>query len=437
MADQASFGRRGVKPVSRPPEPPRDSRPLPPPRDSRPQPRDFMPTPLDAETKAVWDARSAPRPLPVLTASIIGILALVYAGECRFNIGPIAGDSPGPNSLVALGAASRQLVFSDFEPWRLVTAVLLHANLAHIVGNGVVLLLVGMTMERLVGRAWFAALFVVCGLAGALASVLINPAAEPTVGASGAIIGLLGAALVCSFHPHAILQRRRNLFVVARLAVPALIPFSSVQGVNIDYNAHGGGFLAGLALGFIMLKVWPESRAHPGGERVATGIGLGGLLLAVLSFALVAARYPAYAAVGEPYATTLPKVTAETLRAPGFGDRAADLVRQFPRDPRTHFIRSLYFLSAQDMGDAEQEARAAINAYDASPHDLPALIVPELHLHLAGILLSEGRSEEAEAEIDPWCGVSFTQMRLEVVREKLIGGGLCRGWQAAGSSPSP
>jgi rhomboid protease GluP len=385
-------------------------------------------TPVDQETKARWEAREARRPWPLLTVGIIGLLALVYAAECLFNVSPIAGATPGPNTLVALGAASRQLVFSDFEPWRLVTAVLLHANVAHIVGNCVVLLLAGWTLERLVGRAWFGALFVVGGLAGSLASVLLNPADVPSVGASGAITGLLGGALVCSFHPHAASQRKRNLFLVARVGLPALIPFSKIQGVNIDYNCHGGGFLAGLLVGFIMLKAWPETRVHPRGERLAAGIAAAGLALAVVSFGLVALRYPAYAAAGEPYATELPTVTDKTLRDPAFGDRTAELVRQFPHDPRTHLIRSEYFLQAQNTIEAEREARSAAAEYDARPQDLPAILGPELHMYLAGILLAEGRSDEAQAQVEPWCATQFNGFPdVEMMRERLIAGGLCRG----------
>ena len=190
MGTDATFGRRAPGP--RPGAPP-------PPRGMLPEPLSFIPAPIDAELKAEWAVRAASRPAPLLTLAIIAGLAIVFAAEYRFNVGPVQGMAPGLNSLVALGALSRKLVLGAGEPWRLVTAILLHLNPAHIIGNCIVLFLAGATLERLVGRAWLGAIFVVSGLAGALASMACNPAEQAGVGASGAIMGLISATFVLSF----------------------------------------------------------------------------------------------------------------------------------------------------------------------------------------------------------------------------------------------
>ncbi|QUD86399.1 rhomboid family intramembrane serine protease [Phenylobacterium montanum] len=384
---------------------------------------------IEPELKVKFAVRSARRPAPYLTLAIIGALALIYAAERHFNISPTPDTTPGPNSLIALGAASRQLVFGAHEPWRLITAALLHANLAHIVGNCIVLLMAGATLERLIGRAWLAAAFVICGLGGTVASILCNPSQTTTVGASGAIMGLLAVALVISFHVHAADRRRRIQFACARIAIPALIPFSSVQGAPIDYNGHGGGFLAGLLLGFLIRAAWPEERVHPAGEKLASRVGLAGAAIAAVAFLLVALRYPTYAQAGEPYASELPQATPQALQDPDFDRRTARLVQLYPHDPRARLIRSDYLLARNDLYPAEAEARAAIDEHDAWAGAMPRILEPMLHFELAQILIQERRWKSAEAEADPWCDVQFRARLVEQQRETLLGEGLCGGWR--------
>ncbi|HEY2658195.1 MAG TPA: rhomboid family intramembrane serine protease [Caulobacteraceae bacterium] len=422
MTGDATFGRRA----------PSTRQAAPPPRGTRPEPLAFMSTPIEPELKAEWAAKAAPRPAPVLTLAIIAGLTIIFAAEYRFNVGPIQGMAPGSNSLIALGALSRKLALDAGEPWRLVTAVLLHLNPAHIIGNAIVLFMAGATLERLVGRAWLGATFVVSGLAGSLATLGCDPAGQLGVGASGAIMGLVSAAFVCSFHPHATGWRRSIHFACARVAIPALIPFSSIQGgPNIGYNCHGGGLLAGLAMGLMIRLLWPVTEVHPGQRRFAASIGWGGLALAALSFTMVALHYPAYAAVGERYAASLPPVTDQAMRTPGFGDQTLAFVRLYPHDPRTHLLRSLYLLNTKDLDQAEGETRAALAEPDALTNDFPGL-APKLHLLLAAILLEQGRRSAAETEAAPWCVQHYRERPTELLREQLLGAGLCGGWQATG-----
>src|SRR4030095_6679040 len=93
------------------------------------------------------------------------------------------------------------------EYWRLLTAPWLHGSTEHLIGNGIALYILGMMCEAAFGPVQFIVLYVLSGLAGSLVSVLVS--AGPSVGASGAIFGLQGAAIV-------LLRRER-----ARLVVPA------------------------------------------------------------------------------------------------------------------------------------------------------------------------------------------------------------------------
>jgi membrane associated rhomboid family serine protease len=77
------------------------------------------------------------------------------------------------------------------------TAIFLHGNWWHLVGNGLMLVIFGSMVERRMGRLRFLALFLLCGVIGAGVHVLADSASSaPTVGASGAIAGILGAYLV-------------------------------------------------------------------------------------------------------------------------------------------------------------------------------------------------------------------------------------------------
>jgi rhomboid protease GluP len=420
MTDDAMSGRRS--PTPRPA--------VPPVRKMAPNSLDYSGAPIDPETKARWAARSAPHATPIATFAIAIGLWVVFAAEYLFNVGPVRGLAPGGNSLIALGAISRHLVFGANEPWRVVTAVLLHANLAHIIGNTIVLCLAGITLERLVGWAWLGATFVVSGLAGSAAVLICDPANQFGVGASGAIMGVLSAAFVCSFHPRAAALRRTVQFACARVAIPALIPFSSIEGgPNIDYNAHGGGCLAGLVIGLLMLQLWRDDEPLPAQRSAAAGLAWSGLAIAAISFGLVAWRYPAYAQTGEPFAPEIPAVTAKSVKDPAFAARTAELVRDYPHDPRVHLIRSAYLLSTNDPTGAEGEARAGLAEQEAITHDFPGAGV-RLRLLLALILLGEGRTSEAQAQADPWCYTEFQELDLAELRGQLISGGLCGGFEA-------
>jgi rhomboid protease GluP len=95
--------------------------------------------------------------------------------------------------------------------------------------NGVGLLLVGRVLERLIGRVWFGAVYAVAALCGACVSMLLNPTAIVSVGASGAIMGLFTAMLVSSLHfqPGGFRSRlQRNAIWVL---IPSMLPLANVM----------------------------------------------------------------------------------------------------------------------------------------------------------------------------------------------------------------
>jgi membrane associated rhomboid family serine protease len=134
------------------------------------------------------------------------------------------------------------LIHYQHEYYRAFTAMFLHANFQHIIFNMIALLIVGPAVEVLLGKARFLALYLIAGLAGSVASYLLSPATILGLGASGAIMGLLGAYIVIG------LRRRLPVVpVVALLVLNLIIGFTG----GIDWRAHLGGLAAGALLAFV------------------------------------------------------------------------------------------------------------------------------------------------------------------------------------------
>jgi membrane associated rhomboid family serine protease len=125
--------------------------------------------------------------------------------------------------------------------YRLITSVFFHTAPLHIAMNMWSLWVLGPSLERLLGRWRFLALYLVSGLAGSALIMLAAPQTA-TLGASGAIFGLLGALLV--------IQRRRGgqLGPVLAIVVVNLVATFSIPGIS--WQAHVGGLVAGVLVGF-------------------------------------------------------------------------------------------------------------------------------------------------------------------------------------------
>jgi len=192
------------------------------------------------------------RRLPPVTLGVIVVLVAIFALELGLEI------LDSPEALLLVGALSRDAVMQG-EWWRLVTAVFLHGGVEHVVGNAIALLVLGMVCEHAFGRVQFAWLFVMSGIAGSVLSMLATPG--PSVGASGAIFGLQGAAVVLfRRHRERLLMRDRRIGVV--LIVWALYTIATgLVTPYVDNGAHIGGFLGGalLARGLHPMVLEPPS----------------------------------------------------------------------------------------------------------------------------------------------------------------------------------
>jgi rhomboid protease GluP len=189
-----------------------------------------------------------------------------------FGIGSIA--SP---VLQRLGA-SLPLAIDLAQPWRFVTACFLHASLLHIGFNMWVLIDIAPVIEEVYGSARFLFLYIATGIGGYILSGFFG---HFSIGASGALVGLIGALLALTY------RRRGTGMQQLRSYVYHWIIYLVVWGLffpGIDNMAHLGGGITGLILGKIMLDRQP---ATPDERKHAYALGWATAFVVLLSFGLM------------------------------------------------------------------------------------------------------------------------------------------------------
>ncbi|GAA5145150.1 rhomboid family intramembrane serine protease [Microbacterium pseudoresistens] len=133
-----------------------------------------------------------------------------------------------------------------FEPWRLLTAALVHGGFWHFGLNMLALWMIGQSLEPLIGRWRFIALYAISALGGSVAVAVIAPTTA-TVGASGAVFGLMAALLVIGRHLGANVT---GILVI--LGINLVLGF--VPGFNVAWQAHVGGAIIGALIGFVFTR---------------------------------------------------------------------------------------------------------------------------------------------------------------------------------------
>ena len=131
------------------------------------------------------------------------------------------------------------------EYFRLLSSVFIHAGVFHIAMNMLMLWILGRTLEPLLGRLRFGALFVLSGLGGAMASYWLNDPMTAAVGASGAIFGLLGALFVLGRERGTNTQEITGIIGI-NLVLGFVIP-------GVDWHAHLGGLVVGAIAGWALI----------------------------------------------------------------------------------------------------------------------------------------------------------------------------------------
>jgi rhomboid protease GluP len=359
----------------------------------------------------------APRTFPWLTAAIIAVLAAIFAAEIAFGVGGADRlKQPTVATLVAFGGLMGKLVVESGEWYRMLTAPLLHGGFEHIALNAISLGFAGYVLEPMIGRAWFAALFVVGALCGSLLSLALNSGVIVSVGASGAVMALFACMLVLSQHFPKGGTRTSLQMNAVYVLLPSLLPLASMfKGAKVDYAAHFGGAIGGVAMGFLLLALWRRDEARPRLRAAALAVAIVGLAGFASAAALARQNYPVY----DMSAALAPQAVIPTNEAAR--TQSADLVARYPRDPRLHFLHALALIRAKDTTGAEKALRTGLAEEAVWRRAITGGDLPErMHTVLALIVFDSGRKDEAKAIAKPACAPGTTaQLRTLLDQQKL------------------
>jgi membrane associated rhomboid family serine protease len=197
---------------------------------------------------------------PTLTYVLIGVNVVVALGALLGGASATTGGIGG-STLLQEGSVSRDAI-ADGEYWRLVTSGFLHAGFLHLAFNMFALYILGSMLEPAVGRLRFGLVYAVALLAGSFGALLLEPDA-PTVGASGAIFGLMGAAVVVmrnrGISP---MESGLGLWIGLNLLITFTIP-------NISIGGHVGGLIGGTVAAFVLFDLRERLRVP---ALVPTGV---------------------------------------------------------------------------------------------------------------------------------------------------------------------
>ena len=155
----------------------------------------------------------------------------------------------GINALVNFGGNNLLLVQSG-EVWRVISAAFLHVSLIHLLVNMYSLVIIGTQVETFIGKFKFLFVYLISALVGSLLSLIFNEANIVSVGASGAIFGLMGALLYFGYHYRLYLSEAIKNQIIPVIVLNLLLGFM-VSGVDNAAHIGGliGGYLASMAIG--------------------------------------------------------------------------------------------------------------------------------------------------------------------------------------------
>jgi rhomboid protease GluP len=221
----------------------------------------------------VWRLHHA-TPRTWVTPTLIAINVAVWLLNLASGLSPT---SPRPVELLAWGANFLPATLE--QPWRLASATVLHGGILHLLFNMWALWDTGRLAERFYGNLQLLLIYSVAGLAGSMASLYFAARTGVSVGASGAIFGVVGCLLAAIFTkshklPPALVTSMRSSMLM-------FVGFSLFMGFTagfIDNAAHLGGLAGGFLMGVILAERFDEEQFHRQAfVRAAAALGLAAL----------------------------------------------------------------------------------------------------------------------------------------------------------------
>ncbi|NQX34815.1 rhomboid family intramembrane serine protease [Herbiconiux sp. VKM Ac-2851] len=209
---------------------------------------------------------------PVVTYSLIALCVVVFGLQLIPGLGVT-------NALLFAPAYVQPATGAPLEPWRMITSIFTHSTASllplHILLNMYSLFIFGGVLERMLGRGRFLALYLIAGLGGSVAVDLLGDPMQGTVGASGAIFGLMGAFFIINRHLGGN-SIQFVVLVVLNLAWGFFVP-------GISWQAHVGGIVAGGLVALVLVRT--RNRR----QRTAQIVGVAGIAVALVALTVIRA----------------------------------------------------------------------------------------------------------------------------------------------------
>jgi rhomboid protease GluP len=288
----------------------------------------------------------------------------------------------------------------------------------HLAFNGWALFSVGRDMESLLGSGWFTAIYLLAGLAGNVAYYLLGPNV-PSLGASGAIFGLIGAEAAFFLRNRPLLGRfgRQRLGNLAMMIGINLVFGFTVPGIN--NIAHLGGLLTGFGLGWFMAPHYQVEWSLVGAEPVGlmrddTSKRRRWLAVAVVILLLLGGVWLGNQRWAESGAVLREQAQA-ALDANNFAGAEAILTRAVtadPADPDNHY--ALGVVQAQ-LGKLPQAAASLETVLQQAPDQVDSVLM------LGLVYAEQGRASEARVMLERFLAQEATGQRADYARQALQG----------------
>ena len=217
---------------------------------------------------------SSVKPLNVQLPAITLILFALCVGIFCYLAQWMSYEDVDQSALIHLGANVASLTLSG-EPWRLLSSVFLHSSFPHLLMNMFALLVVGAVAERILGKWRLLIVWLFSGVFGGLISACYalreSEQIVISVGASGAIMGIAGAAIATQLASGAGTYHKNQRRVFSLLGMVALTLLYGARQTGIDNACHIGGLIAGGALGWLSARLSGQNRLVTEGGIIVAG----------------------------------------------------------------------------------------------------------------------------------------------------------------------
>jgi membrane associated rhomboid family serine protease len=210
------------------------------------------------------------------TSRWVDRLSLIPNGQCAAGRGYYPGITDAATCRSAVGGTWYDGVATG-APWQLLTSMFTHVEVFHIGFNMLALWILGPQLELVLGRVRYVGLYLLSGLVGSAAVYWLSDEASATLGASGAIFGLMGALLVLAYKVKADVSQ-----LLMWIGLNAALTFF---GRGISWQGHVGGFVGGVVLAVILVYSPRQRRT----AWQAAGFGAVALLVVLAVVARTAA----------------------------------------------------------------------------------------------------------------------------------------------------